>query len=31
MKPVNFDYELIETNETTIEYANEAIWDEDQL
>jgi hypothetical protein len=31
MKPVNFDYELIETNETTIEYANESAWDEDQL
>jgi len=31
MKPLNFDYELIETDEPPIEYANEAIWDEDQL
>ena len=29
MKPINFDDEL-NTCET-IEYANEAIWDEDQL
>jgi len=31
MKPLNFDYELIETNETTIEYANEEPYDDDYL
>ena len=29
MKPVNYDEEL--TTYETIEYANEDIWDEDQL
>jgi hypothetical protein len=31
MKPLNFDYELIETDEPPIEYANEAPYDDDYL